>query len=203
MKTMQMFLAALCVSASSTCLVSADTITFPRAAVGNFGERSAGYSLVEGAYKWEVTSGIVWLGGPSVADWALDERVDGRPGEVTISRTDVVGGLFTFDSFMLAQRDPTPGEDIRFDGFFSSSLVGMDVFFSTSTHTLRTPVNLSSASIDKLVITLKSSGSNFAAVDDITVTSVPEPATLTLTLATLCAPIILRRYRTAVTSCAG
>ena len=179
---------------ASCFAIEAATITFPSQLIGPFGQKDAGFSVQEGNFKWEVTSGSVWFGTPSFNDWALGERTGGTPGEVTIIRNDLLGGLFTLDSFGLIQRDSTPSQDIKIEGFVGTSSVGAEIFPSTDVYTVTTPNALSSAPVDRLVISLRSSGPNFAAIDDIVITSIPEP-NVPVTILSFCFYLLIAKRR--------
>ncbi len=97
------------------------------------------------------------------------------------------GGLFTFDSFdfAFAAASSFPGANASIEGFLSAVSQGIDTYFATGAVVTEVALNLLTAPLDTLVITLNSTFAgppSFAMMDNVSLNSVeaPEPSTLAL-----------------------
>ena len=156
--------------------VMADLITF----TGEPGGIVAAGPHVEGIFAWGVVSGGAWhgIGNP---DPGIEALTDAGGGVIAVTRNDVAGGLFRFDTVDIARFSSADPAQIDFEGFLSGVSQGVDTF-TTNSGSINwlnvSSINLFGMNIDTLRIRLDV-GEMFDNLR-LTPTTVPEPGALAL-----------------------
>lgn len=173
-------IAFLLVAALLSSAASADTITFGTTAPGLF----AG-PAVEGDFRIELFNGSLFVdsvnGNPG---HEMEGGVATGGGTLRIVRDDLVGGLFTFDEADV-QQFGYGAVPVVIEGYLGGALQATDSLVTSATslvHLTLASTNLSGVAIDELRIVLDASSAPFAweGVDNVDLTSVPEPTSAAL-----------------------
>lgn len=183
---------ALCL-AGATSGASAATITFSGASGGAF----VG-PLVEGDLTATLYSGGLFLdvalGDPAPE---IEGSIADGGGTLSITRNDLIGGLFVFDEASVAQFN-FGVTGVVVEGYLGGALQASDTLLTSSTDLVQTTQassNLAGVQIDELRVILDASNApnQWEGVDNITVTMVPESSTGVLLIAGLVVLAYLRR----------
>jgi len=155
---------------------------------------------VEGDFSYELFSGGLYVDGSNGNPGAeIEGGTAAAGGTLKIVRDDVVDGLFTFDQADVQQFN-FGAVSIVLQGYLGGVLQGTDSLLTSSVslvHTTSLSSNLNGVSIDELRVFLDASSGPFAweGIDNIVVTSVPEPTTIVLVAAGLVALNLRERNR--------
>jgi len=160
---------------------AADTITFSAAAP----DALFLGPTVEGDFSYELFSGGLYIDGSNGNPGAeIEGGTAAAGGTLKIVRDDVVDGLFTFDQADVQQFN-FGAVSVVLEGYMGGALQGTDSLVSSSVslvHTTLAGSNLNGVPIDELRVILNATNAPFAweGIDNIVVSSVPEPSSIVL-----------------------
>jgi len=168
-------MAALCPGSAT-----ADTITFSTGIPGVF----TGPAF-EGDFSYSLLSGGLFI---DSSNGNPGEEIEGLiadgGGTLQVLRDDILSGLFTFDQVDLQQVN-SGAVLIVFEGYLGGALQGTDSLVTSAVSLVHITVassNLNGVSIDELRVILDASSGPFRweGIDNVVLTSVPEPSNLVL-----------------------